>query len=106
MSNWREDEIWEHLALRAEADIVRQIQGTKKDSAIYGQLTKRLCNHGVICIMSCLLHALPRGQTSPKANVVFPVTENASDTDNLWLCALRLKGEPDNVWTCFSEKTA
>ena len=39
-----------------------------------------------LCVMYCLLHALPRRHASPKPNWVFSVCENVSDTDNRLLC--------------------
>lgn len=68
---------------------------------------------GVLMTFPCLLHALPRRHPSPKSNRVFPVGENASDTDNLLLCATCVKGQlltmcgPDSLDTVGSsyEKT-
>ncbi|XP_076605314.1 uncharacterized protein LOC143331991 isoform X1 [Chaetodon auriga] len=46
-SNWRDDEIRELLSVRADADIVRQIKGTARDSVVYDQITSRLRDRGV-----------------------------------------------------------
>lgn len=59
-------EIWEFRSVRADAKIVKQIQRTAKDSAVYDQITNRLQH--AFCIMSCLLHAVPRHQPSLKPN--------------------------------------
>ncbi|XP_064197195.1 uncharacterized protein LOC135257910 [Anguilla rostrata] len=48
MSNWRDDKIRELLSVRADAEIVRQIQGTERDSVVYDQITNRLHDRGVI----------------------------------------------------------
>ncbi|KAM4624580.1 uncharacterized protein ACJ7VT_005439 [Polymixia lowei] len=48
MSNWRDHEIRHLLSVRASADIVRQIQGTARDSVVYDQITSRLRDRGVI----------------------------------------------------------
>ncbi|KAI1884567.1 hypothetical protein AGOR_G00227720 [Albula goreensis] len=47
MSNWRDDEIRELLSVRADAEIVRQIHGTARDSVVYDQITNRLRDRGV-----------------------------------------------------------
>ncbi|XP_035280170.1 uncharacterized protein LOC118230864 [Anguilla anguilla] len=48
MSNWRDNKIRELLSVRADAEIVRQIQGTARDSVVYDQITNRLHDRGVI----------------------------------------------------------
>ncbi|KAG7487856.1 hypothetical protein MATL_G00027720 [Megalops atlanticus] len=47
MSNWRDDEIRELLSVRADPEIVKQIQGTARDSVVYDQITNRLRDRGV-----------------------------------------------------------
>lgn len=46
-TNWRDDEIRELLSVRADAEIVRQIKGTARDSVVYDQITSRLRDRGV-----------------------------------------------------------
>lgn len=46
-ANWTVEEICELLAVRAEADIVTQIQETGNDSVVLEQITKRLRERGV-----------------------------------------------------------
>lgn len=41
-AKWRDNEIWEILLVRADAKIVRQIQGTARD-----QIKNCPCDHGV-----------------------------------------------------------
>ena len=42
MSNWRDSEILELLSVRADAEIVRRIQGTARDSVVYDEITSQL----------------------------------------------------------------
>lgn len=42
MSNWRDNDIQELLSVRTDAEIVREIQGTARDSVVYDQITNRL----------------------------------------------------------------
>lgn len=81
---------------KLKAKIVRQIQGMARDSIVYDQITHRLRDRHVIFMMSCLMHTLPRRYPSPRSNSiwVFQVRENASETDNLLLCAACMKGQP------------
>ncbi|XP_036372002.1 uncharacterized protein LOC118769095 [Megalops cyprinoides] len=48
MFHWRHDEIRELLSVRADTEIVRQIQGTARDSVVYDQITSRLRDRGVV----------------------------------------------------------
>ena len=49
-----------HETERADAEIIRQIQRTTRDSVAYDQITNRLNGRMYFCVMSCLLHAIPR----------------------------------------------
>ena len=89
MSNWRDDKIRELPSVRADTKIVTQIQGTTRDSVVCDQIMNRQRGCGVICVMSCLSHALPRGHPLPQPNMYIHVSENASETDNLLLCDKR-----------------
>lgn len=85
MSSWRDDEIREILSVRASAKIIKLTE--QQESAVYDQIMNRPQDCGVICVMSCLLY-------SP--NVVFPVSNDTSDTDNLLLCPTCVK---EKLWT-------
>ena len=62
MSYWRENEIRDLRWVTDEAEIVRQIQKTARDSVVYDQITNWVCER----VMSCLVHAPPRRH--PKLN--------------------------------------
>lgn len=63
------DEIKEGLSVRANAEIISQIQGKGRDLIVnyqnYGQITNWQNDRGVIQVMSWLLHTLPRRLPSP-----------------------------------------
>lgn len=61
------------MLVRVKAEVVRQIQGTARESVVYDQITNWLLECGVICVMSYLLHALPRHPSLPKPNGAFLV---------------------------------
>ena len=95
---WR-DEIEELLLVRADADIVRQIQGTTRDLVVYDQIMKAWCNpHHVLSAA----RSTQRQARSKPNQTFFPVSENVSDTDNLLLSPTRVKGKtPDYFRTRF-----
>ena len=48
MVHWQDEEVRQLLTIRAQAGISRQIVGTARDSVVYDQITKVLCERGII----------------------------------------------------------
>lgn len=91
MSSWGDDEFHKLLSVRANTGNVRQIRGMARHLVVYEQITNWVCDCCVLCIMSCLLHALPRHHLSLKPNKVFLNVLTLSDT--LLLFAACVKGK-------------
>ena len=78
-----DNEIWELLLVRANDEIVRQIQERARHLVVYDQNTNQLCDCSYF-----VCHVVPpapyiQGPPSPKSNDVFAIDENASDMDDV-----------------------
>ena len=77
MSNWTDNDIGKllkTLLVRADAKIVRQIQGTARDSVVYDQNMNRQRQQNIeISTVELLHHVLPRACSTRAPKPVFPV---------------------------------
>lgn len=90
VENWRDVEIREVVSIRADIEIVKQIQAMARNLVLYDQITNQL--RGQVVSSRVVACALYTGATAPEPNGIFPV-ENTSDTDNLLSCATCVKGQ-------------